>query len=302
MNSHQFHRREFLATGFAVPFTSVAGSMLFADDSSNVLTVVVMDPLAAPLSCDCVKGYAQRKYERLAISLKQSLSMPIKLVWSDSLEDALKEKTKGKVDLVIGKHSVVLADAKKVKRSLKPIASLTGKDGKVTQTGLIVVRAKDAAKSVSDLKGYSFFLGTEECEEKSAAPVALLAKHGIKVPSNAKRCDACSTAAKDLLKLGPDIKAAAVISSYAQPLLQGCGTIQKGDLRVVGETKAVPFVTAFVNTNLPEKFQQNIQNSLIEAGTNPRFLIDLETESGFVAYQDLKKPAPSDSNQTAKKK
>ncbi|MBW3598872.1 MAG: hypothetical protein KY475_16560, partial [Planctomycetes bacterium] len=33
------------------------------------LTMVVMDPLAAPLSCPCVEGYAQRKYEALAAHL-----------------------------------------------------------------------------------------------------------------------------------------------------------------------------------------------------------------------------------------
>ena len=30
------------------------------------LSLIVMDPLAAPLSCPCVAGYAQRKYEVLA--------------------------------------------------------------------------------------------------------------------------------------------------------------------------------------------------------------------------------------------
>ena len=30
------------------------------------LGMVVMDPLAAPLACDCVKGFAQRKYEKPA--------------------------------------------------------------------------------------------------------------------------------------------------------------------------------------------------------------------------------------------
>jgi len=39
--------------------------------------------------------------------------------------------------------------------------------------------------------------------------------------------------------------AATVISSYAQPLLEGCGTIKKGDLRVIGETDPMPFVVAF---------------------------------------------------------
>jgi len=38
---------------------AVAGEARFAP-AGDGLTVVVMDPLALPLSCPCVKGYAQR--------------------------------------------------------------------------------------------------------------------------------------------------------------------------------------------------------------------------------------------------
>ena len=41
-----------------------AASMLLASMSVNAsdpLVVVVMDPLSKPLSCDCVRGYAQRE-------------------------------------------------------------------------------------------------------------------------------------------------------------------------------------------------------------------------------------------------
>ncbi len=41
-------------------FLSLASTVQAAED--RTLHVVVMDPLSAPLSCDCVKGYAQRKY------------------------------------------------------------------------------------------------------------------------------------------------------------------------------------------------------------------------------------------------
>src|SRR5207248_10322855 len=76
------------------------------------LTLVVMDPLAAPLSCPCVAGYAQRDYEKLAKYLEGQLGRPVKVAFDESLTTALKKKTDGKADLVIGKCSVVLADAK----------------------------------------------------------------------------------------------------------------------------------------------------------------------------------------------
>ena len=36
-----------------------------ASAAEEPIRVVVMDPLARPLACDCVKGYAQRDYDRL---------------------------------------------------------------------------------------------------------------------------------------------------------------------------------------------------------------------------------------------
>src|SRR4051794_20223593 len=76
------------------------------------LTVVVMDPLAAPLSCPCVKGYAQRDYQKLAAQLEKDLGRPVKVFFAETLTDALKKKSDGKADLIIGKDSVVRAGAK----------------------------------------------------------------------------------------------------------------------------------------------------------------------------------------------
>ena len=46
-----------------------------------------------------------------------------------------------------------------------PVASLTGKDGKTTQTGLIVVLKEDPAKSIDDLKEYKILFGCAEAED-----------------------------------------------------------------------------------------------------------------------------------------
>jgi ABC-type phosphate/phosphonate transport system substrate-binding protein len=74
-----------------------------------------------------------------------------------------------------------------------------------------------------------------------------------------------------------------VISSYAAPLLEGCGTIQKGDLRVVGTTVPVPFIDAFVVNTLPEKDRAAIKDALLHLVDHPPLLIALETQKGFVA-------------------
>ena len=116
-----------------------------------------------------MKGYAQRDYDKLDGAPGERLGRPVKIAYSESLVSALKTKTDGKADLIIGKHSVVLFDAAKAGLQVKQVASLTGKDGATTQTGLIVVPTGDKAKTVADLAGYRIIFGPKECDEKHAA-------------------------------------------------------------------------------------------------------------------------------------
>lgn len=255
-------------------------SLADTDDNDSQLILVCMDPMAAPLACDCVKGYAQRKYENLGAFLQKKLNRPVKVVWGESLGKATAdEKLKGHI--IIGKHSVVLADAKREKIKVKPIAQLTDQTGSVEQTGLIVVRAADKAQTVSDLQGYRIFFGPEDCDEKSAAPMALIKDSGISLPEEIETCGACSEAATQLVELDADVKAAAVISSYAEKLLEGCGTVQKGDLRVIGRSKPVPFITAFANASMSDEEIKQITEALLEVQSDPQLLIAMESLSGF---------------------
>jgi ABC-type phosphate/phosphonate transport system substrate-binding protein len=263
------------------------------------LTVVVMDPLAAPLSCPCVKGYAQRDYDKLGAFLEQELGRPVRVVFSESLEKAL-EETDGKADLVIGKRSVVSAQARTRKLALEPVLALTGKDGQTIQTGLIVVPAGDPAKSVADLKGYRILFGPEECDEKHSAALTLLEKHGVDAPAKIETCAACSDGATEILELGSKVRAATVISSYAAPLLEGCGTIKKGDLRVVGTTEPVPFVVAFLSGKLSDKERSTITATLKQVGEEPVLLAAIESKSGFVPEKERRVAEGTDA--TSKKK
>ena len=258
-----------------------------------------MDPLALPLSCPCVAGYAQRDYEKLGKFLEGQLGRPVKVEFAETLTGALEKKTQGKADLIIGKYSVVLAGAKKHNLKVHAVAALTGKDGATTQTGLVVVPAKDPALTVADLKGYRIIFGPEECDEKHAAALELLKENGVtpkerEVQPKAKveTCSACSDGAEAILQLGPGVRAATVISSYAAPLLEGCGHVKKGDLRIVGTTAPVPFVTAFVNATLAQADRDAIAKALLKVAEHPPLLTALETKNGFV-------PMPST---TAKKK
>lgn len=253
--------------------------------ADRAFKLVVMDPLSKPLSCDCVQGYAQRDYEKLAGFLQKRLGRRVDVVWYESLVEALKE-TEGKADLIIGKHSVVLYDAKQSKMPVTPIARLSGRDGTVNQRGLFVVRQADSAQKLEDLTGYRIFFGPEEAEEKYGAPKKTLQKLDVELARDCKSFNACSEAAVALLKLPADEKAAAVISSYAEPLLEGCGSVKKGDLRVVGETPKVPFVTAFVPKSMDPELRAELSEALEYVSTDAKLKISLETLLGFVPWEE----------------
>lgn len=260
-----------------------ASSGAYAD--SDPITLVVMDPLAAPLSCPCVEGYAQRDYNKLADYLSENLGREVRIGFGGSLKKGQDQAGGFQADIIIGKDSVVRFDAEKLGMNIRPIARLSGRDGKLIQHGLIVVCKEDPAQSVMDLKDYRIFFGPADSEEKHQAAIDLLASHGL------DHCDppaedisgACSDGADKVVELGPEAKTAAVISSYAAPLLEGCGTIQPGDLRVVAETESVPFITAFVSSSLSEDAQNIVKDTLISIVVKNRDLLQaLETRTGFM--------------------
>jgi ABC-type phosphate/phosphonate transport system substrate-binding protein len=154
---------------------------------------------------------------------------------------------------------------------------------------LFVVPADDPAKTLSDLKSHKILFGPIESDEKHAAALAVLAKAGVPAPAEDKLevREACSEGACDILDEGPG--AAAVISSYAKPLLEGCGTIDRGALKVVGRTADVPFITAFVSDSVDGETARGIRAALLAVGKNDRLCIALETQRGFVAYPAEKK-------------
>jgi len=257
--------------------------------SADAFLMVVMDPLAKPLSCPCVAGYAQRDYEKLAESLQKQLDREVRLVFNESLTSALKVTGAKSADLVIGKQSVILHDAIASGLTFKKVAMLTGKDGLTTQRGLFVVAAKDSAQKMSDLSGYRIYFGPTECDEKHAAAMQLLQDHKVEVPVKLETAIACDEGAIKILELAEKgERGAAVISSYAKPLLEGCGQVQKGALRVVGETEEIPFIAAFVDASLERDTQAKISAALIKASASDIHLrIALETKRGFVADEQL---------------
>ena len=99
----------------------VLAGACFAD---TPLQLVVMDPLALQLSCTCVKGTGQRRYDLLAKHLEKQLGREVWLTFDESLVLAL-QRTGGKADIVIGKDATVRADATQAGLTLREVAALS---------------------------------------------------------------------------------------------------------------------------------------------------------------------------------
>jgi ABC-type phosphate/phosphonate transport system substrate-binding protein len=286
---------------------SVTSSAEAESAAAGPLTVVVMDPLAKPLSCPCVAGYAQRDYDKLGTVLAKALGREVKVIYFDSLVAAMKGDGSPRADIVIGKESVVLHDAKTAGLKMSKVAMLTGKDGLTTQRGLVVVPAADAAKGIADLKEHRIYFGPAECDEKHTAAFRLLKEHGVAIPAKPETAVACDEGAIKILEMAAKgERGCAVISSYAKPLLEGCGQVPKGALRVVGETAEVPFVAAYVNADLDSAAQAQLSQALLKStAANIGLRLALETKRGFVAADEstAENSTPDDSAaEVAKKK
>ncbi|MBW8016289.1 MAG: PhnD/SsuA/transferrin family substrate-binding protein [Planctomycetes bacterium] len=280
--NHSFLTRYVVCLTFLLLIT--AGCEKTPDDPSPAapaLNIIVMDPLAAPLACACVGGYAQRNYDALAAFLSDKIDRQVNIAYGENLIETIKQKTI-MPDLIIGKYSTVVFDSSRASLEMSPLASLTGKDGSIELYGMFVVAAGDTAKSVSDLNGRTICFGPKWEDEKHAAAIETLKENKISLPQKIRTSPSCSGAALAVAEKDYD---AAIVSSYAMPLLEGCTTIDKGSLRVIGKTHPVPFVTAFVSKSLDKLTRQAVRDALLAVKENKELLEKMESKSGFVPFK-----------------
>ena len=189
--------------------------------------------------------------------------------------------------LVIGKDSVIRAQGEKLEaRRRRRWPASSARTASTTQTGLIVVRHADPAQNGRRPGRLPHHCSARRTATRSSPrPGRCSKKRASKLPppKDAEISEACSDGACMIIDWGDKVRGAAVISSYAAPLLEGCGTIKKGDLRVVGETEPVPFITAFATNLLSEDEQAEVQRVLYDAGKEPGMLLALETLAGLRA-------------------
>jgi outer membrane protein assembly factor BamB/ABC-type phosphate/phosphonate transport system substrate-binding protein len=235
-----------------------------------------------------VAGFAQRRYEALAMVLERRLGRPCSSICGKSLSAYWSDTAP--VHLIVGKQSDVLYQAKRLGRQIYPIASLTNLQGETTFRGLFVVRKGNPAQSLDDLEGYRILFGPASCDEKHAAAVAALREAGVQGFRSGvlETVETCTDAANQLMELADDERTAAVISDYAKVLLEGCHTIPAGSLRVIGKTEPIPFVTVFATDDVPPELRDEVRRQLLAANGLSTLLKLLESKDGFKAFTPAK--------------
>ena len=242
--------------------------------------LVVMDPLAKELACACVKGYAQRDYRILRARLQTAIKEPVGIEFSDDLAESLAEVGFGREVMVAGEQSLVAHGANKAGLKCHAICDLTDLDGNTTLTGWFIARFDDPAKELKDIGGRKVFVGVGEGEELQAATQAALRGAGVESAKPENR-PSYTEAALDLLDSQLSPPPVAVIPGYALPLLEGCGSVKPGNLKVIGKTQAVPFIQVFVADSMPAERQEKILKALLGIKGDAKLLKAMESRDGF---------------------
>jgi outer membrane protein assembly factor BamB len=269
-----------LTVGLAAP--GMAKDKSIGAAMQKPIVLVAMDPLAKELACACVRGYAQRDYHLLAAHLGKQIGQRVVVKFSDDLTNSIAELDPGQEAIVVAKCSVVEHDAAGAGFKYRALCRLTDKEGSTMLTGYFVAKASDPATKLEDVAGRRVLFGSANADEKYSAALEAMKTAGVPAPKVIETRAACSDAAMDVVDSSERPPPVGLISSYALPLLHGCGTIKKGDLKVIGQTGTVPFVTVFCSASMSAETQQKIMEALLAITKNRKLMKAMETKHGFV--------------------
>ena len=132
---------------------------------------------------------------------------------------------------------------------------------------------------MKDVAGRKLFSGLNEADEKYAAGLAALRDAGVE-PATEKRRN-YTDAALDVLDSTSSPPPVAIIPSYAVRLLEGCGSVRPGNLKVIGKTRPVPFITVFVANSIRPEKEARILQALLSIKEDAKLLIAMESRDGF---------------------
>ncbi|MCA9069333.1 MAG: PQQ-binding-like beta-propeller repeat protein, partial [Planctomycetaceae bacterium] len=135
-------------------------------------------------------------------------------------------------------------------------------------------------RNLNDLKGRKLILGPKADAETNAAAVESLSDAKLEQHITMETAGSIESG---VYAVSDGDVAATIITDYLPPLLEGCGKIAKGELRVIAKTKPVPFVEVFAVGHITDEEEQRLRNALEQVGRNADLLKFLESKTGFVS-------------------
>jgi ABC-type phosphate/phosphonate transport system substrate-binding protein/outer membrane protein assembly factor BamB len=254
--------------------------------SPEPLRILVTDPLCAELAPEPLKDRATRDYGPLGTYLQERLGRPVEIRYSANPQEIPRSDPR-QIDLMIGRipqtsgESAALDVASQEPDRL--IAHLTNLDGGAEVSGLFVVRRNSPAKTLGDLADHRIQFGPPCEAERHSAALALLAEHGVAPIPPLKIVPDCAEALAAVAQGDAD---AAVIPSYARPLLEGFAGVEKRTLRVLAQTAPQPFVVVFAGGSLRPVTERALRDALLAVRAHPQLLAALASSDGFVDPDD----------------
>jgi len=253
-----------------------------AAEAPGTLRLLVMDPLALPLSCACVPGVGQKDYGRLAEALRRVSGRPVELCYAESLAAAYRREEQ-RFDLIIGQRSVVLQDAESTGTRVRPLLALTDRAGRQHVRGVVLVGLSHPAARLADLADQTLALGPEELQDCHAAVRDLWATAAEPAPPQFRAFDSVDAA---VFALVDGEAVAAAVPEYLPPLLVGCQKVAPHSVRAIGRTRPVPFVQVFATDRLAAAEDETLRRSLLELSSEPGLRTALESQSGFAVIRE----------------
>ncbi|MFN0067872.1 MAG: PQQ-binding-like beta-propeller repeat protein [Limisphaerales bacterium] len=274
-----------VAAGAALLLLAVAGGWLgwtlLRATRAEPVVLLVADPLSRELACACVPGFGQRDYRRLARHLQGALRRPVTVEFSDDVADSLGRLSAGADFVIVGERSTTAAAAARAGRSLRPLAVLTGLDGTSTVTAVFAARRDDPAGGIGDLAGRTILVGLAESDAAQAALRSALDAAALQPAPQLVVRGAETKVGLDVLDSAATPPPVAVMPEHVLRLLEGCGSITPGSLKVIGRTAPQPFITVFVGATTESQQVARLRQALRDLDAPLRQA--LESSEGFRA-------------------
>lgn len=265
-------RRDFMlaASGVALPLLTGCG-LSGSRSEPAVLRVGLCDALSKNTPSQCVGEYAKREYEGLANVLEREAGVHLKFRLFPIDEQLISAAGRGELDALICKTWTMLRAGVASPSPYHRLADIPGPEGKDLH-GVFIARKDSPIRTLGDIDGRSFAVGSESQYESSFQARRDLAEAGVR-PARTTTIASCLNVAAKVWEGGAD---AGVVSDYC---VDHSGLQLVGDpeaFRILGRTDPVPFITVAVSTEVPAPVRARAQTALLSMAGS-RVPEDLET-------------------------